>query len=93
MMFKDNQKLKKQIEPLKNLDDLPGNIRISTITIICRFDTDFYCANIRKYINLSPDGAVPPKKKRSRKKKKVKRAFFNQATIIVRSTPDKTINE
>ena len=100
MVFKDNPKLNKEFEPLKNLKDLPGNIRISTITIICRFDTYFYHYDIGKYISLSPNGIVEikwkgsdglscirsiiPPKKKRSRKRKKPSRVFFNQVTIVR---------
>jgi len=104
-IFKDNEILKKQISPLINLKNFPGNIRISTITITCRLDSYFYYANIGKYITLSLDSIISRKygddpscgkslivQKKTRKRKKPKRVFFNQATLLIKADPFKTVN-
>jgi len=106
-VFKEYPLLAKQLSPLINLKNLPGNIRISTVTITCNLDTDFYYSNIGKYIKILPvsilsvkyqddpscmRSILPQKKKRVRKKKKRNRVFFNQVTLVVRSTPTKNIN-
>ncbi len=93
----NSKELNDQLKPLKDLKDVPENINISTITITCRIDTDFYYPNIGKYIKLQPNGicyveygvgtkvecvrSIINIKKKKRKKKK--RAFYNQVTLKI----------
>ena len=92
---------------LKNLNDIPKNIKISTITITCKLETDLFLENIGKYIELSDDdicyvkygddiknvrSIIKTKPKKSKKKKKVKKIFYNQVTLKVKSINDKLIN-
>ena len=93
------QKLKAFI----NLDDLPDDLKISTMTITCNLDTNLDVVNIGKYIELSENGIVTVKhgdktrtlivsKKNEKKKKKPRKAFYNQVTIIKRSKDGKNTN-
>ncbi len=89
------QKIKSQL----NLSNLPNDLKISTITITCNFDTIFNVGNIGRYMDLSSDKVVyikygdgpesirsiVPQKKKSKKKKKTKRAFYNQTTVKIYS--------
>lgn len=36
------------------ISKLPDDVIISTMTITCKIDTEFFCGNISKYINLKP---------------------------------------
>ncbi len=97
-----------QFQPFIDLEKLPDDLRISTITINCRFDTDFYLENIGKYIDIGIDSIDTIKygdfndpntnrtliitKKRTKRKGKKKKAFFNQATAIVKLTGGNRIN-
>ena len=95
-----------KFKTFNELCDLPLDLRISTITMTCKLDTDFLLENIGRYISLSPDrivavkyGSDPncnrsliEKKSRSKKNKKKKRTFFNQATVIIKARDGKTIN-
>lgn len=90
------QKLKSSI----NLENLPDDLRISTITVTCKFDTEFLVKNIGRYIDLSPErflsvkygdstnsirSLMPQKSKKPKKSRKKRKAFYNQATIEVKS--------
>jgi TATA-box binding protein (TBP) (component of TFIID and TFIIIB) len=88
-----------------NLDGLPDEMNISTVTVTCQFDTSFDLENIGKYMQLTQNRVVyikygrssgtvrtliPVKQKAKRKKKKVKVAFYNQVTLkVVSSYKDK----
>jgi TATA-box binding protein (TBP) (component of TFIID and TFIIIB) len=91
-----------------DLDRLPEDVSISTMTITCKIDTQFNVTNIGKYIDLKHNGIIAVKhgnsddkttnrslifkRQLSQKNKKKKKAFYNQATIIVKSKKDKKIN-
>jgi TATA-box binding protein (TBP) (component of TFIID and TFIIIB) len=89
----------KKFKPFINLDNLPSDLHISTVTMTGMFDTTFNIPNIGAYLDLSPDGVVSvkygsgtniirsliPKKEQTKKKKKVKRVFYNQASVEVLS--------
>jgi TATA-box binding protein (TBP) (component of TFIID and TFIIIB) len=88
-----------------DLNKLPNDVNISTMTITCKIDTLFIVDNIGKYFDLIPGeifgikyGSLPDTnrflcgnktKKKIRKKKK---HFYNQVTIIVNSSLNKNIN-
>ncbi len=55
---KEDGSLLQKFKPFINLDDLPGDIKISTITITCRFDTLFNIESIGKYVDLRHGGIV-----------------------------------
>ena len=92
-------KLQKQLEPLINLKNLPGNIRISTITITCGLDTDFKHKNIGKCFKkkLSPksilsvkygdssecSGSILPEKKTRARKRKNAKRVFFNQVTLV----------
>lgn len=89
----------KKLKPLINLDSLPKDLHISTITITCIMDTEFNVQNIGKYIDLSHDSIVTvkygtgpncirsliPQKDKTKKKKKLKKVFYNQVTLEILS--------
>lgn len=103
----DNDVLKK-FQPFIDLEKLPNDLRISTITMTCGFDTDFYLDNISRYIDLSVDSidtvkygdindpntnrTLVPIKKKTKRKGKQKRVFYNQATIIVKMKSGNRVN-
>ena len=79
-----------------NLDILPDELSISTMTIICHFDTKFLLENIAGYLYLNPDESeiisvqygdkpennrkIETDKIKKKKKRKEKRKFYNQVT-------------
>ena len=81
------------------INKLPEEVIISTMTIVCNIDTTFLCGNIARYIDLSTSGvqsvthgragdaetnrSILPKKIGHGKKKKKKNIFFNQVSIYV----------
>lgn len=81
------------------LNKLPEEVNISTMTLVCKFDTIFNCKNIGKYIELSIDNVVSvkygkdedcktnrsllQKKKNVGKKKKKKSIFYNQVSLYI----------
>ena len=91
-----------------SLDDLPEDLKISTITTTFTLETKFNTENIGKYIDLSNDRIVTvkygrkdanhtrtlikPKETKRKKKKKAKKIFFNQTSVIIKSKNEKTIN-
>jgi TATA-box binding protein (TBP) (component of TFIID and TFIIIB) len=88
------------------LDGLPDDLSISTMTITCYMNTQMDVCNIGRYIELSPGNIisvkqgdshnvrsiVKPKKKNAKKPKKKQRSFFNQATVVIESKNKKHIN-
>src|SRR3972149_672725 len=83
-----------------NLEDLPEDLHISTVTLTCCLDTEFYLENISKYVTLSNDGIVyvrygndestnrsimPITKSKSKRNKKSRKTFYNQATVLIKS--------
>lgn len=106
MSKQNNQNQKSIIEKNKtkeiNLNKLPKNLCISTMTITCNFDTLINIENVGKYIDIVPDNIVYIKygknkirsiveiKKGVRKPKK-KVNFYNQATIYI-AINDRTIH-
>ena len=99
--------LVKKFKPFENLDDLPSDLRISTITVTCKLDTVFHVDNIGKYIDLTPTGIISIKhgrdvscnrslevikRRRTKKEKKPKKVFYNQATVEVYSKYKKKTN-
>jgi|SaaInlStandDraft_4_1057021.scaffolds.fasta_scaffold02336_4 TATA-box binding protein (TBP) (component of TFIID and TFIIIB) len=91
-----------------NPEILPKELFISTMTMTCRFETEFLTENIGKYINLSYSGILGikygsnqmrelegsfPKKKNKRAKEKKKTNFYNQTTVLVQpKTKKKPVN-
>lgn len=94
-----DQKTQKKV--LKNFQHLPKDIHISTMTITCLFETNFNVKNIGEYMSLATedygiqkivygktDDNVRTKiksKKKVRKGKQIKKNFFNQTTLVVKS--------
>lgn len=88
-----------------NLSNLPNDLRISTMTITCNFDTLINIQNVGKYIDLSFGNIVCVKygsnnfirtliklKKTNKKSKKKHSNFYNQATLIVEVQNKRRIN-
>lgn len=87
----------KQYKPLMELTNLPDDLRISTITLTCRLDTEFYVDNIGRYVDMSANGIVETKYGKNancirtiiskgnkpKRKKKTKKSFYNQVTVKV----------
>jgi len=86
---------------------LPDDLRISTITITCSFQTNFNVENIGKYMDMTPNKIVSVLygdneinhrsililKKKPKKKKRVKKSFYNQVTLkIMSETKNKPVN-
>ena len=99
---------KKCIQKFKNILDmdlLPADLNISTMTIICRFYTKFDTENIGMYIELDPNKIVSVSygdktntetnrsliKKKKKRDKNNSKAFYNQTTICVMSSVDNKI--
>ncbi|AYV84672.1 MAG: TATA box binding protein [Hyperionvirus sp.] len=84
-----------------DLDQLPEDVSISTMTITCKIKTEFNVTNIGKYIDLKYNSIVTVKhgacddkttnrslvfkKQTAQKYKKKKKSFYNQITIIIRT--------
>jgi TATA-box binding protein (TBP) (component of TFIID and TFIIIB) len=82
-----------------NLNILPKELSISTMTIICHFDTCFLLENIASYIELNPNeteiisvqfGDLQKNNRKletdlikKKKKRKPKRKFYNQVTTQI----------
>jgi TATA-box binding protein (TBP) (component of TFIID and TFIIIB) len=87
-----------------DLENKPDDVIISTMTITCKADTEFIVENIGKYIDLNHSSIITvkygrdvnrtlvPKKITNQKKKKIKKHFYNQVTIKVKTKKDKIIN-
>lgn len=91
----DNKITEKFINKL-NLNILPKELSISTMTIICHFDTRFLLENIANHLYLNPDESeiisvqygdkpehnrkIETDKIKNKKKRKEKRKFYNQVT-------------
>ena len=68
-----------------DLSIIPENLVISTMTIICYFNTAFNAENIYEYVNLDKDNIISVKyrgkirsvvEKKKKKKKKTKKRIF-----------------
>lgn len=77
---------------------LPDDVSISTMTVICKINTNFICSNIGRYVDLSHTCILAIKhgktgdpstnrsllfKKSTTKKKKTKSVFYNQVSLSV----------
>lgn len=99
---------KKCIQKFKNildLDLLPADLNISTMTIICKFYTKFDTENIGMYVELDPNKIVSVSygdksnsdtnrsliKTKKKRKKNNSKAFYNQTTVCVMSSIDNKI--
>lgn len=56
----DNEQLNK-LKTLTGINNLPKNISVATMTIICVFDCYFYINNIGEYVELTKDGIIRTK--------------------------------
>jgi TATA-box binding protein (TBP) (component of TFIID and TFIIIB) len=99
---------KKKLALNIDLDKLPEDVFISTMTITCKIDTEFNVTNIGKYIDLKYNGIVAVKhgnsddkttnrsiivkRQSAQKSRKKKKAFYNQVTILVKTKKGKTTN-
>lgn len=87
----------------KDFDNLPDDIIISTMTIICKININFNVENIGKYINLCNDNIIAVKygklsdtnrsiieKKKNNRKKTLRglRNFYNQVTLVINTKHD-----
>lgn len=88
----------KNFKTFSDLDNLPEDLRISTITVTCKLDTEFYVENIGKYIDLYDDSILSvkygceennssnrslyPKKRRKTKKAKKKKKVFYNQVTV-----------
>ena len=92
----------KMLTPFMNLEDLPEDVKISTMTVTCKFKTEFNVENIGKYVSLNEDRIVYTKlgeteralseKMKKKNKKKPSRSFYNQVTVKINSTNKKPTN-
>jgi len=99
---------KKKLALNIDLDKLPEDVSISTMTITCKIDTEFNVTNIGKYIDLKYNGIVAVKhgnsddkttnrslivkRQSAQKNRKKKKAFYNQVTILVKTKKNKNYN-
>lgn len=79
-----SKNVQEQIKPLIELNILPDDLRISTITITCRFDTLFNLENIEKYMKDSKKMYIKPSVYKENKKRPYK-SFYNQITLKIAS--------
>ena len=95
----------KKTGPNINLNKLPDDLTISTMTVTCSFDTLFNVQNINNYMELKFGGILYIKygdvnnirslikvKKKNKKTKKKSKSFYNQATVITDTENKKRIN-
>lgn len=86
-----------------DLDKLPSDLSISTMTVTCKIDTEFFPEYIGRYMDLSLTNVfcvkygniLDPNTNRTLvklKKKKKKKSFYNQVTMLIQSDHDKYIN-
>jgi len=90
--------ISKRILEQIQIDVLPSDVTINTMTVICHMDMIFNVGNIAKYIDLSLDGIIKVShgrsgdvltnriivhKKKFKKIKKNKKVFFNQVSLSV----------
>lgn len=100
----ETKKCTQKFKHLLNLDILPDDLSISTMTIICKFNTKFNIQNIGKYLDLNINDIVSisycdegelqlrsliKKPIRKRVKPIKKNSFYNQATLLIKSVHDK----
>jgi TATA-box binding protein (TBP) (component of TFIID and TFIIIB) len=94
-----------KLRNLGNFSILPKDLKVSTMTLTCAFNTEFNLENISKYLKLKDDGIKSVKhgdifrtiifqKKSTRKKNKAKKKkyFYNQATIEIKPENNNEIN-
>ena len=80
-----NANTKRKIQKFSSLNttkDLPKDLKISTITSTCNFDTLFNISNIKNHPNLTIKDTKKIKKKDKAKKKKTKQ-FDNQISVKI----------
>ena len=87
-----------------NMDIIPVNISISTMSLACYLGTLFITENIYKYMILEEDNIVSVKSSKGIRclnsikdkfkstNKNSKKNFYNQNTIIIRITEDRYLN-
>lgn len=87
-----------------NMNLIPQNVSISTMSLTCSLGTPFNVANIYKYMILEKDNVIAIKTDKGMRKlnnssyefnstnKNSHKNFFNQNTIIVNSREDKHLN-
>lgn len=87
-----------------NMNLIPENVSISTMSLTCSLGTPFNVANIFKYMILEKDNVIAIKTDKGMRKlnnsnyefnstnKNSHKNFFNQNTIIVNSREDKYLN-
>lgn len=101
------QQFLKQNPKITQLDpNLPEDIQISTMTMICKVPFFFNVVNIAKYIPLSKDfilsvrcgnsneisRSLIPIKEKKKLKTPAKKNFFNQATMVVKTVNTQHLN-
>lgn len=95
----DTNKMITSIISKLELDKLPEEVNISTMTLVCKFDTIFNCRNIARFVELSFDNILSvkygkeedlktnrtllQKKQKTGKKKKKKSVFYNQVSLYI----------
>jgi TATA-box binding protein (TBP) (component of TFIID and TFIIIB) len=94
----EHKLISKKILDQIQIDILPSDVAINTMTVICNMDILFNVSNIAKYIDLSLDGIIKIShgrtgdiltnriivhKKKFKKIKKNKKVFFNQVSLSV----------
>ena len=91
----------KKFKSLIDLNSLPDDLSISTMTIICNFiNTSFDLENISKYVDLKLNAILSVKYGDSvecdrsliPKKRKAVKSFYNQCTVKV-LTPNREKNK
>jgi TATA-box binding protein (TBP) (component of TFIID and TFIIIB) len=102
------KKVTNNIISVINLDIIPDDVSISTITLNAIFDTNFKCENIGECIELSKDNVLsvqyrdkkehnrslltPKKKKKKPDEKKPTKCFYNQTTIVIKPDNSNPLN-
>tara|TARA_Y100000782_G_scaffold3064_1_gene3533 strand:+ start:4871 stop:5695 length:825 start_codon:yes stop_codon:yes gene_type:complete len=97
----------KKLQSLGNFSSLPKDLKISTMTFTCAFDTEFNLENIARYIKLKHSGVrsvnygddencnrsiIIIKRTKRKKKKKKNKCFYNQVTIKIKPEINNDIN-
>lgn len=80
----DIEKKRKECLDILEIDKLPTEISISTITITCSVDTTFDKIMIPKYIDTNENGIVRIRNGKNKKKKTNLETFQNQVSLDVR---------
>jgi TATA-box binding protein (TBP) (component of TFIID and TFIIIB) len=87
-----------------DIENKPAEMKISTMTITCHFNTIFNVIDITEYINLNMNSIISikcgtkirslvyKKKRNSKPTKKKKKYFYNQATVKIQTKKDNVIN-